>query len=166
MDIKTRAIHSTAVFSGCRKYRYTLERKFCEATPGMVNFIMLNPSTATEEFNDPTVSRCESITLLRGYGNMVVTNIFAYRATDPLAMKAMEGNAIGTENDKHILEVSRRANLVVCAWGNHGGFLNRGKAVLNMLQNAGIKPHCIKISGTGQPVHPLYQKINSELKVI
>ena len=166
MDIKTRAIHSSAVFSGCREYRYTLERKFCDCTPGMVNFIMLNPSTATEEFNDPTVSRCESMTLLKGFGNMVVTNIFAFRATDPLAMKAKQGAAIGTENDKHILEVSKRADLVVCAWGNHGDFLGRGKAVMAMLQKENIKPYCIKISGIGQPVHPLYQKINSELKAL
>lgn len=166
VDIATKAISSTAIYSDCKKYRYTLERQFCKKTPTMMNFIMLNPSTATEAFNDPTVARCETMTLRHGYGNMVVTNIFAFRATDPKVMRAMDDGAVGTENDKHILEVSKRSNFVVCAWGNHGDFLGRGHYIMDMLVKNGIRPHCIRMSKTGQPVHPLYQKLDSVLTAI
>lgn len=163
MDIKTRALHSHAIFSDCREYRYTLERRFCNSHDKIINFIMLNPSTATEQFNDPTVARCETIAINRGYARMVVTNIFAYRATDPLAMRAKGKDAVGVENDKHIFEIAKASDFVVCAWGNHGKFLERGHNVQRMLADGKVNLHCIKISGQGQPVHPLYQKINSEL---
>lgn len=166
MDIATKALVSTAIFSDCQKYRYTLRRKFFEDKPKMINFIMLNPSTATEQFNDPTVARCETMAIQRGFGSMVVTNIFAYRATDPLNMRAMKDGAVGVENDKHIVEIAKEADFVVCAWGNHGNFLERGKRVRELLLRENINMHCIKISGQGQPVHPLYQKLDSKFVAI
>lgn len=155
MDIKTAAIESKAWFSDCRKYRYTLTREF-KNPKGTLNFVMLNPSTATEEFNDPTVARCENMTLRLGYKYMVVTNIFSYRATDPNQMKAMGRHAIGVENDKAILQTAKESQQVVCAWGNHGLFLDRGNAVLHMLRQGGIVPYALKLNGNGQPAHPLY----------
>lgn len=161
MDIKTAAIQSTAHFSDCRKYRYTLKREF-RHPEGTINFVMLNPSTATEEFNDPTVARCENMAIRLGYRFMVVTNIFAFRATDPNQMKAMGEHAVGKENDSAILKTAKEARQVVCAWGNHGLFLDRGNAVLQMLRQGGIVPYALKLNGNGQPAHPLYLRKDLE----
>jgi len=144
---------STATFSSCRRYRYTLTRTW-DHDIKPVNFLMLNPSTADEEVNDPTVERCERRARSWGYGGLIVTNIFAWRDTDPELMKAQD-DPIGPDNDVAILESARRAGLVVCAWGNHGEHMGRGAAVREMLR--GLPLHYLKISkSTGQPWHPLY----------
>ncbi|OZA02269.1 MAG: hypothetical protein B7Y02_16985, partial [Rhodobacterales bacterium 17-64-5] len=78
---------SEAVYSECERYRYLLARVW---GPGAkVMFVMLNPSTATEVQNDPTVERCERRARVLGFGAFCVTNIFAYRATDPKVMRAV-----------------------------------------------------------------------------
>jgi hypothetical protein len=155
MDIQTKAISSKAWFSECEQYRYTLIREFTDSS-GILNFIMLNPSTATEQFNDPTVNRCEDLTLHLGFKYMAVTNIFAFRSTDPANLKKLKEKSIGLENNKAILQTAKQANMVICAWGNHGAFLDRGKEVLKMLNKNGIKLFALKINESGQPAHPLY----------
>lgn len=154
MDIATKAIHNTAHYSRCRHYRYDLVRRF-ESGSGVANFIMLNPSTATEAFNDPTVGRCETRTLTMGFGTMVVTNIFAYRATDPKVMRA-HPDPVGEENDQSILTHACKADIVICAWGRHGEFMERGQAVKRLLTQAGIRLHALKLTAAGEPSHPLY----------
>ena len=89
---------SVAVYSDCERYRYTLTRTWDEGA-GRVLFIMLNPSTATEVQNDPTVERCERRARTLGYGAFRVCNIFAYRATDPRDMRA-QADPNGPGNDK------------------------------------------------------------------
>ena len=78
---------STAVYSDCEKYRYSLTRVW-DDNGARVTFVMLNPSTATEVQNDPTVERCERRARALGYGGFCVTNIFAWRDTDPRKMRA------------------------------------------------------------------------------
>ena len=80
---------STAVYSPCEQYRYSLTRVWDNAAP-RVMFVMLNPSTATEVQNDPTVERCERRARVLGFGGFRVTNIFAWRATDPRDMRAAQ----------------------------------------------------------------------------
>jgi hypothetical protein len=155
MDIKTKARSSSALFSDCKKYRYTLVREF-DFKDGMLNFIMLNPSTATEEFNDPTVSRCENITIGLGFKYMAVTNIFAFRATDPADMYKMGIDAIGLNNDSAILDIAKRSKMIICAWGNHGEFLERGNKIRELLQKNKISIHALKLNAGGHPAHPLY----------
>ena len=65
---------SEATYSKCEKYRYCLSREW-DGTKKRVHFIMLNPSTATESQNDPTVERCERRARSLGYGAFSVTNI-------------------------------------------------------------------------------------------
>lgn len=88
------------IFSPCREYRYTLYREWA---PGdkVVMFIGLNPSTADEVNNDPTVRRCINYAKQWGYTGMYMTNIFAYRATDPNVMKA-HPEPVGAENDHYL----------------------------------------------------------------
>ncbi|MHB1702544.1 MAG: DUF1643 domain-containing protein, partial [Acidobacteriaceae bacterium] len=131
--------HTGATFSPCGKYRYTLWRTW-DASKSSCLFLMLNPSTADEVDNDPTVERCQRRALAMGYGGLVVCNIFAYRSTDPDALYSLD-DPVGPGNDAAILEQASRAALVVCGWGKHGALHGRGEAVLAMLRSADIKPH-------------------------
>lgn len=158
VDIATKAIESNAGYSDCGKHRYYLDRLFAPHRGRCINFIMLNPSTATEEWNDPTVLRCENRALLWGYESMIITNLFSFRATDPRDMKAAGIDAIGgAENDREIKEAAWCADMIICAWGGGGKHLGRGKAVLASLKEKNAdKLHCLKQSKDGTPWHPLY----------
>lgn len=156
------------VFSPCRRYRYTLWREFREqaslfdSTPkvGYVQFIGLNPSTADETNNDPTVTRCINFTKAWGYPAYCMTNIFAWRDTDPSAMK-LSPDPVGPENNHWLLKIASTASLIVAAWGNHGTHLNRNSDVMRLLSEFQLK--CFKITQSGQPEHPLYQRNDAAL---
>ena len=147
---------SGAKFSECRKYRYLLWRQW-DSTKAMATFLMLNPSTADEIDNDPTVERCQRRSLQMGFGGLRVVNIFGFRSTDPNGLYR-EPEPIGADNDAAILEASRDAGIVICAWGKHGELNGRGKAVLEMLRTHGIQPHYLQLNQDGTPKHPLYVK--------
>lgn len=145
---------SVAVYSDCERYRYSLTRVW-DPDGGRVAFVMLNPSTATEVQNDPTVERCERRARALGYGAFCVANIFAWRDTDPRAMRAA-ADPVGPENDAAILDAAAWAGHVVCAWGTHGAHLERGPAVANLLAASGAKLSHLGLSKAGHPKHPLY----------
>lgn len=152
-----------AFFSPDRVYRYLLRRKIGVQLTTCL-FIMLNPSTADERKNDPTVSRCIGFAKHWGFGRLEVCNIFAYRATNPKELYSIDRpSAIGPDNDMHIRHAIERADRVVCAWGNHGQLFNRGIEVRNLVMNEGKFPLAFKITNKGQPIHPLYQKADAEL---
>ncbi|PTV94146.1 hypothetical protein C8J27_10944 [Rhodobacter aestuarii] len=149
---------SIAVYSDCEQYRYLLTRVWDESHPRAL-FVMLNPSTATEVQNDPTVERCERRARALGFGAFRVTNIFAYRATDPKDMRA-QADPVGPENDAAILESLEWAagpkDRIICAWGAHGAHLNRGAAVEALLRGSGRALHHLGLTNAGAPKHPLY----------
>lgn len=145
---------SVAVYSDCQTYRYTLTRVWGLGAR-RVCFVMLNPSTATEMQNDPTVERCERRARTLGYDGFAVANIFAYRATDPKVMRAA-ADPVGPHNDAAILDLAGWAGTVVCAWGSHGLHLGRGAAVEAALRGAGHPLHHLGMTLGGQPKHPLY----------
>ncbi len=144
---------SEAVYSDCERYRYLLTRVWAPGPKAL--FVMLNPSTATEVQNDPTVERCERRARALGFGAFRVTNIFAFRATDPKLMRA-EPDPVGPGNDAAILQSLPWADAVFCAWGNHGLHLDRGKQVEALLRRAGARLTHLGLTGHGQPRHPLY----------
>jgi hypothetical protein len=143
-----------ARFGADRRYRYTLWRVW-DADRGLCNFLMLNPSTADETSNDPTAERCERRARLWGYGGLVVTNIFALRATDPAVLRQAI-DPIGRGNDEVIAAVACDAALVVCGWGNHGGYRGRAIAVRSLLTGLGVVPSCLGQTKRREPAHPLY----------
>lgn len=145
---------SEAVFSDCERYRYLLTRVW-EPDGKKALFIMLNPSTADEIKNDPTVERCERRARALGFGAFRVCNIFAFRATDPKVMR-VEPDPIGPDNDRAIIESCDWADQVVCAWGTHGAHLNRGAQVIELVRIKGISPYHLGLSKEGHPKHPLY----------
>lgn len=145
---------SVAVYSDCESYRYLLAREWQPAA-GRVLFVMLNPSTATEFQNDPTVERCERRARALGFGAFRVVNIFAYRATDPKVMRAVE-DPVGAGNDAAIVESLDWADQVVCAWGGHGAYLGRGRLVAQLLRSKGKALFHLGLTRDGEPKHPLY----------
>lgn len=145
---------SVAVYSDCQQYRYALTRVW-EDTGRKALFIMLNPSTATETQNDPTVERCERRARALGFGAFRVTNIFGYRATDPRVMRA-QVDPVGQDNDHAIAEGVSWADQMICAWGSHGAHQGRGIAVHHLLRATGLPLFHLGLTQSGHPKHPLY----------
>jgi len=145
---------SVAVYSDCERYRYSLTRVWDKGRR-RVMFVMLNPSTATEVQNDPTVERCERRARALGYGGFRVTNIFAWRETDPREMRRAP-DPVGPANDKAIRDGAAWADDVVAAWGTHGAYLDRGPAVAALLRETGTPVLHLGLSKDGHPKHPLY----------
>lgn len=153
------ALESGAIFSSCRTWRYKLWRVWDGSKPSL-NVIGLNPSTADETANDPTIRRCIGFAWDWGYGGLLMTNIFAFRATDPRMMKKSP-DPVGPENDRWLKEAAANAGLVIAAWGNHGAFMERGEAVRKMVP--GLR--CFRVTKPGHPEHPLYQPADAKLIV-
>lgn len=145
---------STAVYSDCEKYRYSLTRVWDPAGRKAL-FVMLNPSTATEVQNDPTVERCERRARALGFGAFQVTNIFAWRDTDPRKMRAA-ADPVGPENDAAILKGAGWADQVIAAWGTHGAHLERGPEVEHLLRGTNRTLFHLGLTKDGHPKHPLY----------
>ncbi len=145
---------STAIYSDCERYRYSLTRIW-DADGKRVMFVMLNPSTATEVQNDPTVERCERRARALGFGALRVTNIFAWRDTDPRKMRAAD-DPIGPTNDAAIAEGCNWADQVIAAWGTHGAHIGRGATVQALLLVSGAPVLHLGLSKDGHPKHPLY----------
>ena len=150
---------SAACFSKCRKYRYVLRRVWDVSQPVCV-FVGLNPSTADEKVNDPTVRRCMGYAYGWGYGGVVMMNLFALRATDPKVMLAHQ-DPVGKDNDFYLNLYAKVADAthaaIVCAWGAHGSHRQRSTAV-RMLLMPYWPLRCLKKLASGEPGHPLYLK--------
>ena len=145
---------STANYSDCERYRYDLTRIW-DQDGQKIAFVMLNPSTATEVQNDPTVERCERRARALGYGAFRVCNIFAWRDTDPKKMrKAVD--PVGPANDQARRDACHWATTVVCAWGTHGEHQQRGPAVEALMRDTQKPLYHLGLSKAGHPKHPLY----------
>ncbi|RMA66554.1 DUF1643 domain-containing protein [Ulvibacter antarcticus] len=151
-------IDSSATFSDDRVYRYALWRIWDSNLP-IVNIIGLNPSTANENINDPTMRRCISFSKSWGYGGFYMTNLFAFRTPYPKELLKVD-EPIGKKNDFWIMEIANKADKVVLAWGVNGDFHMRNERVIKMLNR---KVYCIDKTKYGHPKHPLYLKSNLEL---
>lgn len=145
---------STAVYSDCEVYRYSLTRIWDEQAPRVV-FIMLNPSTATEVQNDPTIQRCEQRARKLGFGGFCAVNIFAIRATDPRDMRAAS-DPEGPDNMAALDAAAQWADLSIAAWGVHAEHRNQGPIVAARLRAAGHRLHQLGLTKAGHPRHPLY----------
>lgn len=139
-------------FSPDRVYRYTLWREWVGGD-GFVQFIGLNPSTADESLDDPTIRRCVGYAKAWGFSGLCMTNAFAFRSTDPAGLRAV-CDPVGPDNDRHLIETAAGARLVVAAWGVHATFLDRETAVRRLIPSL----HALHLTAAGHPGHPLYLK--------
>ncbi|MFD1343907.1 DUF1643 domain-containing protein [Litorisediminicola beolgyonensis] len=147
---------SEALYSPCERYRYGLRRVW-NADAGELLFVMLNPSTATELRNDPTIERCERRARQLGFGALGIVNLFAWRATRPADLKAAR-DPIGPETDAVIDDWHASASVTLAAWGVHGAHLDRAATLARRL---GPLSH-LGLTRDGHPRHPLYVSYATE----
>ncbi len=145
---------SEAVYSACYRYRYSLTRIWDHDDRRLL-YIMLNPSTATEIANDPTIERCERRARLLGYGGFRACNLFALRETDPSRLKRAPMPE-GPDNRVLILDAVDWADDVLCAWGIHGAHRGQGRSVLELLLASPRPLLALGVTRSGHPRHPLY----------
>ena len=150
---------SSALYSDCATYRYALTRTWDPAGARLL-YVMLNPSRATETQNDPTIERCERRAKALGFGAFRAVNLFAYRETDPIALRRAP-EPVGPDNDIVLIESATRwlrgaGDHLLCGWGVHGAHLDRGAEVAEILQWTGRQLFCFGTTKNGAPRHPLY----------
>lgn len=164
--MKIKYIDAGAELSACGNYRYLLWRVWNEYRP-MAVFVMLNPSTADANTDDPTIRRCVQFASENGYGGLFVVNIFAYRATDPasLPIGSMAVSEIGLPdiNLKTILGACQKSEVIVAGWGKHWQAQANGRMLTRKIQDAGFHLHCLGLNKDGSPKHPLYIKSGTPL---
>lgn len=144
-----------AKFSDCGKYRYVLWRNWDNSKP-KVMFIGLNPSTANETYNDPTIRRVIGFAKSWGFGGMAMLNLFAIVSPDPKVL-ATSQDPVG-DNDGYLETFGTVADTIVFAWGSFREAKDRAVVVSKMFPNA----ICLKKSAAGNPWHPLYVPANVE----
>lgn len=136
-------------------YRYGLVRRWGMGPPA--TFVMLNPSTADAEQDDPTIRRCITFARAMGAGALHVLNLYAYRATKPADLWRAE-DPVGPENDsyltRHALACRAQGRPLIAAWGAHAK-PDRVAAVLELPGMAAALT-ALGVTKAGAPRHPLY----------
>lgn len=145
----------SAVLSPCRTWRYALERRW--GSGPFVMFVGLNPSTADEHVDDPTIRRCIRFAKDWGFGGLLMANLFGYRATKPADL-VKAADPIGPDTDVWLTTLSCRSALVVAAWGAHAFTERRAGDVLELLGDV----YALGLTKDGAPRHPLYMRADSK----
>lgn len=135
-------------------HRYLLTRTWDRTTPPAC-FVMLNPSTADHDRDDPTIKTCIKFARCWGYGGIIVVNLFSYRTSHPRKLYTLDhADAVGAFNDRYISEAITKSTLIVVAWGNHGRLKDRDLDVLDLIRahNAAM---CFGVTKSNMPLHPM-----------
>lgn len=151
---------SGAFHSEDRRYRYILWRKW-DPKLSVFLFVGLNPSTADENHDDPTIRRCIGFARKERAGGLIVTNLFSLKATKPGDLFASQ-DPIGEFTDSWLVAASRVASRTIACWGVHGSRLGRSAKVLNFLGDL----TCLGTTAQGQPRHPLYLPKETPMRVL
>jgi hypothetical protein len=153
------------VFSECETYRYTLERTWEKFPVRYCMFLMLNPSTADDVKNDPTIIRCVNYAKAWGYDGLYVGNLYGFRATQPQDMWyrwRQQEDIIGPDNDMWLRKMARKSEIIVAAWGSQAipERVVYVRTLLNLTRTTDL--HYLQLCANGMPSHPLY--LNGKLK--
>jgi hypothetical protein len=158
---------SDADISECGKYRYVLRRSLGSVLrwykPAL--FIMLNPSTADAEVDDPTIRRCMNLAKREGMTHLNVVNLFALRATDPKQLRKAD-DPWGPLNSSYLHDeiTKHRNSLIVCAWGADPFAKHSSATFLNLFSESfGLT--CLGRTKSGAPRHPLYVRADQPLEI-
>lgn len=150
-----------AILSDDERYRYLLWRPTENKEPSYkrpVTFIMLNPSTADHNEDDPTVRRCMDFGARWGFGSIVIVNLFAFRTPYPRELKEALGNDVdieGPDNEFHVLNAAEHSDLIVAAWGTHGEIDQQDVNMLAAVINSGYELHHLGLTAKNMPKHPV-----------
>jgi len=151
-----------AIFSECQRYRYGLSRVAYPEKKTLM-YVLLNPSTADAQKNDPTVARCWVRARNLGYGQMLIGNLFAIRSADPRDI-FKESDPVGPDNDTYLVIMAAAAHTIILGWGNEGAYRGRSKQVVKLLRENYARPlYCLHMNGSGMPKHPLYLRYDLPL---
>lgn len=159
LRVQNDIVDSRCIWAGQHnEYRYVLRRVWNASKP-KIAFVGLNPSVASEHLDDNTVRKCINIARREGFGQIVMLNAYAYRSTDPSALKTFAAPE-GELNDKYVLEECRTASKIVVAWGSHASD-QRHSTLINLLDDFTL--WCFAKNKDGKPKHPLYIPLNAQL---
>ena len=147
-------VTATAVMSKDLRYRYSLSRIWNNKLP-LAMIVMLNPSTADDQIDDPTIMSCMRLTRTASFGGFVVGNLFAYRATDPDDLASVD-DPVGPENNQQLERMARGCEVAICAWGAHKAADRRWSTVTAILRKYHAQLLCWDRVKSGAPMHPLY----------
>lgn len=176
-----------ANISACGKYRYRLSREWRDPEnrddrhwrklgkdgagndwekPHSILFVMLNPSTADAEKDDPTIRRCVGFARRLKYERLEVVNLFAWRARSPreiLGMSFAGGpDPVGFENQRFVETAALQAHRIICAWGAHGAHLGQAETVRGWMCSR--PQYCLGFTKGLQPAHPLYLPADAKVE--
>ena len=161
-DLPDAVATQNALVSPDGLYRYWLTRTW-QPEVWRLGFIMLNPSTADAEVDDPTIGRCKDFARRLGYGGITVVNLYAYRATNPRDMLAA-ADPVGPENDAYLTELLRsraEANVdTIAAWGANA---KPDRVAAIMAMPGADRLMCLGLTKHGAPRHPLYLRADAPL---
>lgn len=152
----------SAVISHDGMYRYLLERDLFPNNKTL-GVIMINPSTADAEVDDPTIRRLMGFCARGNFGKLIVGNLFAYRSTEVKVLKRVN-DPLGPDNNKHLNvlfeRIKKSGGVLLAGWGNISkypeGIPSRVQDVTCMAQMAGLAIHCLGTNKDGSPKHPLF----------
>lgn len=155
----------SAVISKCELYRYRLEREV--ETGGLVAAgIMVNPSKADGEIDDHTIRKWFGFSSRHGIGRFIIGNKFGYRATDVDQLRTAT-DPVGPDNDKHLEQIMRDADLHIVAWGPLSKLppklRGRWREVVSIADKVGCRLMCWGTAKDGQPRHPLMLAYDTSL---
>lgn len=154
-------IQKTAILSECGRYRYQLTRQWDSGD--LMTFVMLNPSVADADIDDPTIRRCMSFARREKAPGIRVVNLFAFRATDPRKLKAAD-NPYGSGNFNALGQAISYSSVVVCAWGAHQIAVNSGLTFRGRADASKVELKCLGRTREGHPRHPLYVRADQPLE--
>lgn len=156
-----------AILSDDRRYRYLLWRRWDDSLPAM-NVIGLNPSTADETEDDPTIRRCIGFAKREGCGALLMTNVFALRSTDPKLLRTSL-SPVGPLNDTYIESIAASCLMALAAWGADPVAERRARELRPVLLRARASwvfgVYCLGRTKSGAPKHPLYLAKTTPLEV-
>ncbi len=147
-----------ASFDPSTVYRYTLWREWDRDAPRLA-WLLLNPSTADADDDDPTIRRCIGFAWRWGFGSIEVVNLYGWRGPKPAALE-QAGWPVGSGNDRAVARAVRRADRLVVGWGAYAARDARWRAVSARL--AHTEMWCLGTTASGQPRHPLYVRADVE----
>ncbi len=162
-------IRKSANISRDGLYRYELTRRWGEQEDDLLPFVMLNPSDADAEKDDPTIRRCMAFARREGAGGIIVANLFAWRTPHSDELR-QAGDPFGKDNRKAIEAIAARSIEngipIVCAWGCRGALHAADETAIDIMRGVGpgATMKCLGKTKAGHPRHPLYLRRDQPLE--
>ncbi len=147
----------SAVFSG--PYRYELARWWGKGAS--LIWVMLNPSSAGAQSDDPTIRRCVGFTKHDRFGfqGMKVVNLFGLVATDPTELRLAD-DPVGHNNREYVERAVHYGLTAVAAWGAAVKSIPEAQPEIEFFMKTaydkGMPVMCLGTTLQHHPKHPLY----------